>query len=243
MQDGFVGDVCDFGKYGLLRRICHPCFASHPLRLGVAWYFISGAKIGGSKYGYLRKPGEYRDCDPELFDALGAFPPEGRTVANVQSSESVFPSGTVFFRDPVRIGAGREAWFNRARAAVEETDVVFVDPDNGVRNDATSLKHAAWGEIQKLQGGGERSVIVYQHLGQGGGGNGSYACRIINLIGTAREKIDASSAGEICALWLRRGSGVAFIMIPRKEHEKMFKDAVRVLTSAPWNRHFCLVSS
>src|ERR1700684_4163658 len=37
MQDRYVGDVGDFGKFGLLRALCgesHPL----PLKLGVVWY-------------------------------------------------------------------------------------------------------------------------------------------------------------------------------------------------------------
>lgn len=35
MQDRYVGDIGDFGKYGLLRALC-----AHDLSLGVVWYLV-----------------------------------------------------------------------------------------------------------------------------------------------------------------------------------------------------------
>lgn len=246
MQDGFVGDVCDYGKYGLLRRVCHPEFVNRPLRLGMVWHFLNGqVKSKRSNYSYLRKPEEYCACDPELFRTLAEFSPNERTVANVQSSGRIFPPNTVFFDEPVPSGAaGRNAWFNRALASVEESEVVFVDPDNGVKNEeANSPKHVSWGEIRKLRNDGQRSVIVYQHLGQGGGGTGPYRDRIVNCIRTAREKMQTLPDEKVRALWLRRGSGVAFIMIVQKKHAETFERAFRALTTSHWGLHFCLVSS
>ena len=40
MQNKYVGDVGDFGKYGLLRRLACPEFTESPLSLGVIWYLF-----------------------------------------------------------------------------------------------------------------------------------------------------------------------------------------------------------
>src|SRR5438552_3604612 len=48
MQDGFVADVGDFGKYGLLRALCNLEGSSHDARLhlGVVWCAVRGETIG-----------------------------------------------------------------------------------------------------------------------------------------------------------------------------------------------------
>ena len=40
MQNKYVGDIGDFGKYVLLRRLACPEFTESPLSLGVIWYLF-----------------------------------------------------------------------------------------------------------------------------------------------------------------------------------------------------------
>ena len=42
MQDRYVGDVGDFGKYGLLGSLCGKDEYGAALRLGVLWYRFDG---------------------------------------------------------------------------------------------------------------------------------------------------------------------------------------------------------
>ena len=42
MQDRYVGDVGDFGKYGLLRSLCRGDEHGAAFRLGVLWYRFDG---------------------------------------------------------------------------------------------------------------------------------------------------------------------------------------------------------
>ena len=44
MQDGFVADAGDFGKYGLLRTLCNLEASAHDarLRLGIVWCAVRG---------------------------------------------------------------------------------------------------------------------------------------------------------------------------------------------------------
>src|SRR5256885_376055 len=107
MQDRYVGDLGDFGKYGLLRALSSPLERTSRLSLGVVWYLVldEGHTTDGSKIGYLSLPGHraayFRDCDPALYDTLGQLVNSGRrTVARVSVS-GVLPHGTVFFREPL----------------------------------------------------------------------------------------------------------------------------------------------
>ena len=80
MQDRFVGDIGDFGKYGLLRALrgIHPR-ADPCLKLGLAWYVpdsetVQRTPVGhGQNIGYLFNPktrDRYRNCDEECVDLL-----------------------------------------------------------------------------------------------------------------------------------------------------------------------------
>ena len=59
MQNRYVGDIGDFGKYGLLRALCHG------RRLGVAWYLYPDEAHNGGIVQYLCEPDEWRSVDPE----------------------------------------------------------------------------------------------------------------------------------------------------------------------------------
>ena len=72
MQDRFVGDIGDFGKYGLLRALTGIYPEAKPsLSLGVVWYLNvkePDSRGDGQRLRYLDNPDHFRDCDPELFD-------------------------------------------------------------------------------------------------------------------------------------------------------------------------------
>ena len=88
MQDRFVGDIGDFGKYGLLRALCPPSS-----KLGIIWYFNDNVPhfLAGNRIGYLIKDRTYsppmRSCDPSLIDALQTLvSTENRTVVAIEAS-------------------------------------------------------------------------------------------------------------------------------------------------------------
>lgn len=61
MQDKFVADIGDFGKYGLLRTLAGIEPKARPgYRLGVVWYFGDDGKLHNADLAYLSKPDEFR---------------------------------------------------------------------------------------------------------------------------------------------------------------------------------------
>src|SRR5881628_3576408 len=80
MQDRYVADVGDFGKYGLLRVLCNTTgHESGPrLRLGVVWYLFDSKEERKRKPGDGRKTGyakqshkaRFRRRDEKLYDVL-----------------------------------------------------------------------------------------------------------------------------------------------------------------------------
>src|SRR4051794_34795138 len=101
MQDKYVANIGDFGKYGLLRSL------ATDLSLGVVWYFHpakSNTADGGSVAFLKPTPTNlttFRDCDPDLYDALAGTVRDGaRSVKSVQE-HGILPEGTVFYDDPL----------------------------------------------------------------------------------------------------------------------------------------------
>ena len=81
MQDNYIGDIGDYGKYGLLREVC-----AEALSLSVNWYKVVPKKVGkqddGKFISYLDNPRFYREYDPTLcFCMRTSNPPLSEFVA------------------------------------------------------------------------------------------------------------------------------------------------------------------
>src|SRR6185437_5397777 len=100
MQNRYVCDIGDFGKYGLLRALIRD-----DLRLGVVWYLNPNEEENsdGGLVTYLQdgKESEFRQCDPELYDALrGLLQREQRNIFSVQQS-GILRMPTLFYDTPL----------------------------------------------------------------------------------------------------------------------------------------------
>ena len=75
MQDRYIGDVGDYGKFGLLRALCGYSAKKPNLKLSIIWYHTvpedKKSSINDGKHrSYIYKPQQYRGCDPELFGKM-----------------------------------------------------------------------------------------------------------------------------------------------------------------------------
>jgi len=162
MQDRYVGDIGDFGKYGLLN-----CIGSTTrLRLGVNWYLTSPTKkeeksgdgklinylLVGSDYADLLNDTEYekrnvtepyahkiKDTDGELYNKLQQIIVDRLTNNNpdlrcVKQIEEcrILPNGTIFYSEKLLNNTDRENWFDNSLKQLSESKLVFLDPDNGI---------------------------------------------------------------------------------------------------------------
>ena len=176
MQDQYVADVGDFGKYGLLRALIGLFPVGIPrLQLGVVWYLTpnDGSSHGGHR-GYLA-PGNakrFRPCDPELRDALARISTSERSVAAVERSGAL-PPDAVYANEMTPPGAARRGWAHAAFRAVADCDLVFVDPDNGLAPrsvgplSSRAPKYVLLDEVQRGLGT-HQSLVAYHHLDRSG---------------------------------------------------------------------------
>jgi hypothetical protein len=234
MRNCYVGDVGDFGKYGLLRKLCGE---PPPLSLGVVWYLMPDepGEPDGRHIGYLEpaQAHDFQDCDPDLYRALKELK-ACREVAAIERSGIL--RGAAFFSKPVDTG-NREAWLGDALHAVAGRELVFLDPDAGLEVKSTRLnsphggKFCGYQEVREFLDAGA-SVILYQHFNH-------LASAAEQLKQLCRELTNRSAPPlPPFALRFHRGTGRAFLVLPQRRHEKRIQRGIEKLMASPWKRHF-----
>jgi hypothetical protein len=254
MQDRYLGDVGDFGKFGLLRALCGPNVASL-LRLGVFWYLVPDESHNedGKHTNYLNESRQFRTCDPELYDRLrellvderGKLISHRRRVATVEG-EGLFPSETEFFSDSIQYQKGtlpenrlliRSDWMSRALRATAQADLVFVDPDNGIecqsvsRTSAKGPKYIYWDVIEAFAERGQ-TVIVYHHLSRQGSSS--------EQVGRLRRKFNDRMPASFTTLDVifKRGTRRAYFIAAASRHRDALTYRLSQMLTTPWGDHF-----
>jgi hypothetical protein len=112
---------------------------------------------------------------------LSVLVADGRRNVVDLSEAATLPGATVYFNDrldlaDLPVGARvqrserRAAWLTRALAATKECNLIFADPDNGIRRTMhsagahrnRSIKHAYLNELAAFAASGQ-SLVVYHH--------------------------------------------------------------------------------
>ena len=262
MQNRYVGDLGDFGKYGLLRALCSPnrVDAGPALSLGIAWYLIPNESHNddGRHIRYLdakcsepssRNRQQFRECDPPLYDALRAIiQANDRNVVSIRES-GVLPADTVYYEEKLnfdgingvgsreRRAARRKQWVEQTLARMAGCDIVFVDPDNGLEVKARPYhkrgpKHVFFHELSQYTQR-DQSVVIYHHIGR----NGSAQEQIRERLTQIGERLGRAAI----ALRYRRGTARAFFIVPAQRHKEILGSRVARFQESSWKRHFKLI--
>ena len=183
MQDKYVGDIGDFGKYALLQSL-----AQRDVPLGIVWYLTNdaGSKGDGAFIQYLSSPSEaggLGSCDAQLFSVLCKIVHRhDRRVARIKEL-AIFPQTTEFFEErldfkdvPAQDRCDRrKRWLQSALRHVEGAALVFLDPDNGlslnerIRCRKNGPKYVFLDETLQFLSRGQ-SLIIYCHQDRRKGG-------------------------------------------------------------------------
>ena len=250
-----MGDVGDFGKYGLLRSLCRKDDHGPAFRLGVLWYLFDGddstAANDGRHTQYLSStPSRHelglRSCDPELFDMMLDIVNSQRSVAAVEA-RGVLPADTVFFSEGLSFDGiprrerrtKRMKWFDAGLDRVREADIVFFDPDNGLevpsrsRHGLKGPKYAYYDDLLPCWEGGQ-SLIVYHHMGRTYGGRGAaggdqVAARCLEL----RHRL---SGAKPVALRYRRRSSRVYFLLANPSHTCLLEARMRAFLHSAWGQ-------
>ena len=167
MKNQYFGDVNDFRKYGLLRTLQR----ASGLAVGVCWFLTVDDGAGdGELRNYLNQPRRWRHYDSELYGKLQRLLGAEVQRSVSRASEWELVPGASYFDTVLRDHRlARAEYFEAARQVLRNSDLVFVDPDNGIEVPSTKLgaaessKYVYWAELQAFYADGQ-SILVYQHF-------------------------------------------------------------------------------
>lgn len=134
MKNQYIGDIGDYGKYGLLRYL-----SEQGVRIGINWYLTpDDGRTDGNHTEYLHDD-RMRTYDAVLYDSMGhlAFIAE-KSIHQVEQAGILDSSR--FFHEPMDFDSlhwceradARLIWHHNAMDVLKEADLVFADPDNGL---------------------------------------------------------------------------------------------------------------
>jgi hypothetical protein len=245
MQDKYVADIGDFGKYCLLRELLKQAGGS--VKLGVNWYYATQEEStngDGNHISYLAEEGRdntrFRACDPELYERLKAIVRENRRrIAEVEGN-NILSAGTIFYSKPIpHEGATaaekvalRKAWFEESLTYLRDADVIFLDPDNGIqldpdrKRDSNAYKYVFTDEIQTYFSSG-KSLIIYNHRDRRP--REEYERKIL----TNRQYVSAHA--DVRVLRFKRVSVRDYIFLIQDEHRDFLNRTITRLTGLPYD--------
>ena len=172
MKDQYVADIGDYGKYSLLKA-----FLDAGISVGINWYLTEDdGTSDGNLTGYLKDGSKdsLDPYDPEVFEALKQIIKTDRTVHGVEKSGLL--SGCLFYGERMDFQGSikerrekRRIWHQKAMKSLSGAKLIFLDPDNGLREKRstgkTAVKYTFADEIRDYYDKGF-NVVYYCHRGR-----------------------------------------------------------------------------
>jgi len=235
MKNQYVGDIGDYGKYGLLRFL-----VKQGVRLGINWYLTKNDNSADGKFTvYLNKPSE-RIYDPELFDILKdiAFR-QDKTVKMIEKAGAI--PGACFFNEILESSSldtdsrewSRRLWFNNSTLLLKDTDLIFADPDNGISYIKTvrtkdSEKYILPEDVVEYYNSG-KNVVFYCHKGR-----------------RKKEDWEKTKTGirryirdaQILSITFHRGTQRSYIFVLHPDCFQRYEKILKDFLNTPWGGMF-----
>lgn len=152
MRDQYVGDVTDALKYSLLRALI-----GDDHTLGVAWYYVQahdGRRDG--RHREWQQEDDWKALDPVVHKA---FSNDGLRSIEAVMKAPFWPEGTLFDNSPVPLPSGRGNWAAGVLNTLSSRSVVFLDPDNGLKEEV-SEKHISLSELAAFHSSGATVLFI-----------------------------------------------------------------------------------
>lgn len=167
MKNQYVGDIGDYGKYGLLRYL-----SKNGVYIGVNWYLTKNDIIikDGNIRDYLNNEAE-SVYDSEVYQLLKTIP--SRDIRHIENSE-IIQNAVYYHRElnlenvaPRKKNDYRTQWHKAAMESLKNVSLVFADPDNGSTNDKNGTikngeKYITISELEDYYKRGQ-NVVYYCH--------------------------------------------------------------------------------
>ena len=164
MQDCYAGDIGDYGKIALLRELHR-----QGLSIGVNWYKTDAVVSMKQDDGKYCIPDYLAAYDADLSSRLRKiFHSQDGIVRSITALENEkFIDGALYYSEEVPTNY-RAQWHQHALNNLAGTDLVFLDPDNGMfvptatASSRKQKKYVLDEEVNDYLSQGQ-SVLVYQH--------------------------------------------------------------------------------
>ena len=234
MQDRYAGDVGDFSKFALMRQL----EAKSDKPLGLIWFkHPDETHNQDGRHTQYTSDSRWRQCDAGLCELLGDLVRSGkRTIADLEALP--------LFALPAQYHShychphesriwSRKDWFASAMETVKDCQVVFVDPDNGVRlqeRAKPSPKHIEFAEAFSLAKA-HPVTVIYHHFDR----SQSHFGQMALLKSTFQNTLPNH---EIEVLRYRRISPRAYVCLIHRDFHESFNGSLHHLTSGHWAFHF-----
>lgn len=238
MQNRYVADIGDFGKYGLLKHI-----ASLKLTLGVHWCLVPDEKHNddGRFISYLNKPKKYEFIDAELYHQLQGIirkwerSNRNELKRNIKIVErKIFgDSNILFYSKELSDKDLREQYFKESMKKMNNCNIVFFDPDNGIevksvgKKSKKAFKYVYLDELKRYYDSG-KSLIVYQHKDR------TKDCYSRKLKLLKQRFINS----QIFYLSFLETSKRAYFFIIQKKHASSVQKIIDIFMRSNWNELF-----
>ena len=129
----------------------------------------------------------------------------------------------------------RDQWLADATTAVVGCDLVFVDPDNGLRLDdhsnpptrSKAIKHAYHHELRALADNGRRSVVAYHHADR----TAPVSVQAQQRLAEAAAAVDLVPVATVIA---SRGTTRLFLILAADDHRPHLQQRLRSIESGAW---------
>ena len=242
VKNQYFGDIKDYYKYGILRilggfRDNEKELASlnltdnqSKLSIGICWMLTPDDEtFHGNDTKYLKRPIEWRNCDPNLYDFLK----ENFQLRNISILENTELIPYIVFYDqrlPYNL-KNRKKYFNDLFNKSNTINFIFFDPDIGMQvkscqcGNKRSSKHLYWDELKECFEKGY-SILLFQHFRQ----RVSVDELIIDITTLLKDKI---AINEYFAF---EAKGAVFFLIPQECHYNLIKAKARRISQAWENK-------
>ena len=233
MQNRYTGDIGDFSKLGLLRRL-----RATGLTIGLNWYLVpdENHNSDGRHTKYLEKD-TFRALDPQLFDELKEIVEhKERIISEMEKPEvldAVYYSELLVILNRNDRSRIRQEWHEKALSSLDGLDLICMDPDNGLIVPSAvgtrkENKYAYPVEIFDYYEQGS-SVICYQHKARKK--DDFYQKRFADLI-------NSIPGADGLLLKFKTTSQRYYMFVLQPAHAAIVRKAVEEMLETEWNEHF-----
>ncbi len=237
MKNQYLGDIGDFGKYGLLRFL-----SSKGLVIGVNWYLTPNDGGPAGRYiNYLTKD-ENRKYDEELFGLLQTIVRNPDKNIGMIEESKLLPNAVLFDRllEPGSIRKTedrkklRQEWHMDALNTLKDAALVFADPDNGLSEKSpgsvVSSKYVFPTELADYYRRGQ-DVVYYCHKGR----------RTTAAWNDARMEMKRQvSDCSIFTLTFHRGTQRSYIFVTHPEMREYYARLIKEFLETSWKELFTI---